>query len=388
MVNEDISERALLIQEIYKQHGLTKQKEKMLVNPDYTCDPPTDRRAREKIEKHVTHLMNSFCKTGTINDQVVLVFFFDALDEKFEDFLNFNRDTFKLEKHEKILKGYLEAIAGMHTSTACRRLKKKFPKNDFWKTLSASVLLLPFSEKSLRFVNIVGLSTNQHDGLHMTTFDVLVNIRKKSQSLYEKIKPHLINADVRESLQMSKNAYGQHKALALISEENWDLVVKLFKGDGTPLKFKKPTAMTHFVRMGGIPESAINRLLASCLTGDIGSMKAFANECIRYKVRSRIADLITAEVFDDPSKTFAQVQEEYPCFTAKFVELNMPSFESLKKKDPPPKNFMANIRRMRDRHDSAKQRQEEYKQECQEVCKIISCAALNCCCFYFCHNFY
>ena len=90
----------------------------MQVDVNMTFDPPKEFRTLEKSKEHVKYLLSSFQRSGTINDQVILVFFFDPADPKHACFLNIDRDNFNLNDHKDLLEGNLNAVAGMHTMEA------------------------------------------------------------------------------------------------------------------------------------------------------------------------------------------------------------------------------------------------------------------------------
>ena len=102
---------------------------------------------------------------------------------------------------------------------------------------------------------------------------------------------------------LTSAAFGQLKTLAVLRDDLFDEVGRLFTNPPVYKGFQQPTAMTHFVRVGGIPPDDLLNLLRKISTDKL-TMKQFMESCETFKARSRIMvmfleslDITTMEEF-------------------------------------------------------------------------------------------
>jgi len=72
------------------------------------------------------------------------------------------------------------------------------------------------------------------------------------------------------------------------SEAIWVILCKIFRGEvqhNKLYRFLKPTALTHFVQMGKIPDDKIIKWLSSIVSQNVmcRTTKSFLQRCVRYK---------------------------------------------------------------------------------------------------------
>ena len=245
--------------------------------------------------KDVQELAQSFVTFQSVHQTSVFVVFWPKSER-----LPRRDGTFSLANPHvmsKCRRGGFYFITGDHTQRALKDLRRKYPRNPLWQSVTGQLLIVHRSLDTTRKLKSWGIIDNIK-GQRRTA----VSFSAKIHSIHEDFEQldGLVNspADYKEALaevkrqrckdyQIPTGSFGQLWTLASRTGEIWDCISKMLKGDIRHKKFKPPRSASNFTSMGNIPDDDLIVLLRDVTEG-AGTMKTFAKACQVYKAKVRV----------------------------------------------------------------------------------------------------
>lgn len=294
---------------------------------DCIIRPTTINEARALIITHTVVLYDSFLNGLTINLDVKLLWEYNPDDDTDMLLVNawlHNKSGFNPDQWHAFFVGRLQVIVGGHTVVALKNLHLKYSVSPRWMLVSAELYILPKREETKRWCRVVGVSNNitRETVLKMTSYDFMVLIRKDLHrpglpALPAKVKKQ-ITGDLETSTGLTKANFGSHRTLALLPQEHFDLLKRIFTNDPLVYKgFQPPHALSHLIKFGGLPEPVQLDLLKSIIT-EQWTMAEFMKQCALWKGKARVRDYIL-EVFN--MEDTQDLAEKHPTVAERMKEM-------------------------------------------------------------------
>lgn len=267
----------------------------------WVVEPDPDIRARGLDESHVKTITQVIkTKTGVQENDLKLLSWSG-------DVRNAGLDpaVLTLDPKSKEPPFKMAAMAGLHSSTAVKRLNTKAPNNPKYMYLYARQwVICEKTDTNQRFARMYGNLSNLVAGQHkaQTMWDGINQMHTKRLGLVEKYGTHDCpgfrqewkdaRLDYEAMLPQSKPTIGSMMVLASYTGPTWNLIAKVFSGDveednPKDKKFKPPTSAAYFNSMSDIPESLLNTWLSKIVTRQL-ECKDFHAKCLLFKKTSRV----------------------------------------------------------------------------------------------------
>jgi hypothetical protein len=303
---------------------------------DLICAASLDNHARLVNVPHVGDLKKSFRNSFTVNEDVKVLWEYDPNNDADMEVVtdmkkclaNDPQDGSWIGRHQVYLKGKLQAIVGGHTVVALRELHDEFPVEDRFLKVSASVYVMPKGQESWRWCMLVGVSNNVDKMTHraMSAYEYVSLIRVRINSamaagtLNTQRARTALKQDLLAATQLSSDAYGTHRRLAMMPQPIYDKLKRIFLNDPVVHPhFVAPKAMTHFTSIGNIPDGDLGRLLDKIIS-EKWSMKKFLSQCVLYKAKVRVLDYICDKFGVEP-KTSVSFNTKHPKLATRVEDL-------------------------------------------------------------------
>ena len=264
---------------------------KCLVDPNFVRAPDDNILARQINHDHKEALLTSFLLRGCDDARI---------DGLIWDFNNFtchdviNDTDFQLD---------IQAIVGMHSSSAIREAHEAYPNNRDYCYTPCDLYMCPKTPENIAMAHAWGNVQNKiaNQVLPMTAFDymkqcrtVFVNIQKKyssSTGATAAVKKRDVTAKLKQlstAWSLPPQSVQQYWGISNRSDLIWNNIAKVFSGEvqhSTAVRFIKPTTLTHFVFMAKVPDVKIVYWLDCMVRQDpqCRSTKQFMVKCVWYK---------------------------------------------------------------------------------------------------------
>jgi hypothetical protein len=373
---------------------LQSQERTLILNPaDFKFAVPTrwfkhptpDVLTRDLQEEHVNTLMDSFKNTSTINEDVKLVYTFEPGNHHIETELvrihqRIADGKFDVMSLQNIVEGELMCITGAHTCEALLRLHDKYSRNPRWKLIKCNLYFVPNTPDNIRWMRLEGALNNaKHDkALKMSVFD---HIKAMRQRLLEPGAQHAtVKTDIMFTTQIKPNTYGQYKVIAVLPEDCWGIVRRLFDEPASIYKnFAKPTATTHFTSIGGVPHADLLQLLREIATSKL-TMKQFASNVVQHKLRLRVVSAIMLHCRMREDETWEDALVKYPELKEQAVlEYTVLSMKNTKQRDGMPATMYTSVTSIVNAQETLNRRQATTAVSLNKVSAVaVGCNGLLC----------
>jgi hypothetical protein len=274
---------------------------KCLVTPSYLRQPDLDMLARGLDRTLVQQIFHSMVTKFVADPNVYgLVWENGFTCEDIVDDIQFELD--------------IQAIVGMHTSTAIQDGHKRFPGNPKFTHVPCTLICCPDTPENRMLAAAWGNIQNQINMVTkaMTAWDYLTQLRQKFLDLEERkasgVSSKLLKAaqgviikDYSSAWNIPSPSVHQYWGIAAREQILWDLISKIFQGQvvqNSVQKFKVPKSVTHFTMMAKIPVADLARWLQCVVNGDpvCNSTQNFMAACKRFKKSQAVLHCVLAYV--------------------------------------------------------------------------------------------
>jgi hypothetical protein len=262
-----------------------------MVNPNLFRPPDINILARDVNPGHKEELMTSFLLRGTEDARV------DGLIWEFNGYTCddvVNDTDFPLD---------IQAIVGLHSSTAIKEGLEFYPDNEDFLQTPAMLFMCPRTPQNIAIAHAWGNMQNKIAStvLPMTAFDYMKQCRASFDELQvrfpdsSKISQSAKRKETAVKIKELSVAWGvpgpsvqQYWGVCNRTQEIWENILKIFRGEvqhSNISRFIKPNSTTHFVHMAKVPDDKLLSWLR-CIVRQgpqCSSTKVFMAKCVWYK---------------------------------------------------------------------------------------------------------
>jgi hypothetical protein len=298
---------------------------KVAVRSSWIESPEDCIKTRDLDELHVLALFHSMLQNGMIKENITLIMW-KPKDKDEAAKYNTVRCVFNLESDRPPHR--LFAIIGDHTSTAVKKLNRKFPRNADFDILNTPLLIVERSNENIAEILYIGTLDNTIASLHksMTQWDCVKQMRTiyvhlqrvhagDESSFKEQWRKY--KQDCEGSMPYKGGTFSTFSSMAILSEDIFSRIKQIFTGQyvtNPAIKQGIPKAMTCFQNMGNIDSADLCKWLDRVLSGQY-NCATFSQRCAAYKLEMHVKTLIVEYVntMDDcEHKSWEDVVSQYP----------------------------------------------------------------------------